>query len=195
MQEHLPNETGIVGAITAPLPRGRAPRKSRGSAAVHKALIQDLAEYPEVRTKGFWEALRALPDAEYFSELVNDDKEWVAANKFIPDAYAIHADERSVVLFEVVVTHDIPAYKMRKIMQLMWALDQDEWQLGLVRIDMTGRKAYDPMAMAIIEICRGVDQGVEGTVKAGTYPGWQLGTADVTGRILTRLNAEGADRG
>jgi len=33
----------------------------------HKALIADLAQFPEVQTSGFWKALRKLPEAPYFT--------------------------------------------------------------------------------------------------------------------------------
>lgn len=114
------------------------------TSSVHKAPIADLCEsHPEIETKGFWAAIKALPDAEYIQELMDDDPRWVADNRFVPDAWVIDTEARAVILFEVVSTHDVPRDKILKMIHLMWALDQDEYDLFLIRHDMTGSRAYD----------------------------------------------------
>lgn len=118
----------------------------------HNALIADLAKQPGVRIGRFWEAMRKLPDAEYFTGLLADDRRWAANIKFTPDAYAIDVEGRNIALFEAVATHDITPEKLARIVDFAFALDNDYWTVGLFRCDLSGRRVYDPMAIYVTEM-------------------------------------------
>lgn len=157
--------------------------QSNRRAAIHKALIAELQErFPEIQTKGLWAALRSLPDAEYTQELLASDDEWVVANRFVPDAWAIDPVARTVAVFEVVSTHDVPQAKILRMIRLMWAIDQDEYDLVLFRVDMTGVRAYDLQGLAILDRCAAVDGG--DPTESPLTALWQYYTAE---RVEARL--------
>jgi hypothetical protein len=127
--------------------------------------------HPEVQSSGFWRAMRTLPDADYVPDLLTNDPGYLRDFKFIPDAWALDVDNREVTLFEVVDTHDVPAEKMARIVNFSFALDEDRYSLGLIRVDITGPRVYD---------CRnlGIEMGaMRDTLDcAERYRGWQAFT-------------------
>jgi len=143
--------------------------------SAHKILIEELKLYPEVKTHGFWKAMRSLPDADYVQVLLRDP-EYLQDRKFIPDAYAIDVEHREVTIFEVVATHDVPAHKIRNIVNFAWALDEDEYALGLVRCDLSGRRVYDCLAMGIVAA---IDRAKEHHDCSKVYQLWQHYTSDI----------------
>lgn len=99
------------------------------------------ATIPNVRTKGFMKAVRAL-DAEYTAEMFTDRK-WAASVAFVPDAYEIDHGEQVARVFEVVETHDISIAKFEKMAELAFVLDEDYWTLELVRFDRFGHRIFN----------------------------------------------------
>lgn len=110
---------------------------------LHASLIADLiSEFPEVQAKGFWKALRGLRNAQYMQWLFTDNAWWSRAAKFTPDAFVIHEEKREIIIFEVVVSHDISTEKFQRIVDLAYALDEDDFTLSLIRTDIWGSQAY-----------------------------------------------------
>ena len=118
--------------------------------SLHRRLIDELLlDQPSAREGGFANALRTLPDASYTRWMMRNDPEWWRGVCFIPDAYLVDAEAKCLVIYEVVATHDIPADKIACINDLAWAIDQDFWQLILVRCDRYGRSLYDVQAASL----------------------------------------------
>ncbi|MEG3086209.1 hypothetical protein [Sphingomonas sp. PB4P5] len=104
---------------------------------VHEAMIADLcARQLEVQRTGFMRALATVGD--YMRDLMAHDREWVAQVRIVPDAFAINWQTKSIVLFEVVDTHEIPESKKEAVAEIGWALDQDGYSIGIIRIDQAG---------------------------------------------------------
>lgn len=154
--------------------------KASYNTTIHRALIDELREcHPEVQTRGFWNAMRQLPDAVYVPTLLAGDPDYLKQRKFIPDAWAIDEAGRTVSIFEVVASNDIPARKIKNIINFAWALDEDEYTLALVRCDLSGRRVYDCLGMGIIAAYErpvGKDELV--------YDLWQHFTDEVTAARL-----------
>jgi hypothetical protein len=111
---------------------------------IHDQIIDAILEdWPEARTKGFFRALRSLPDASYVPEMLRNDPEWARWVSFIPDVWLIDAEKRHVVIFEAVHKHDISETKFARFSDLSWALDEDYYRLVMVRCDRFYRRAYD----------------------------------------------------
>lgn len=142
----------------------------------HKRLIDKIAQMPKVQTTGFWDALKALPDADYLPDLLAHDEEWRSIVRFIPDAFAISVEEREVTIFEVVLTSDITDAKMQKMMELSRALDEDQYSLGLLRYDLSGPRVYHVGLLGIVEIERSIDPH--------EVAPWQYYTTDRCGHLL-----------
>lgn len=142
---------------------------------VHRALIQELCnQYPEVRTHGFFRALRNLPDADYTTDLLTNDDHWARRVRFVPDAWAIDYEAQEITIFEVVVKHDITVDKFGRIVDLAWALDEDYWALGLVRCDEAGRYIYDPQAASLCSLADNPGK------RFGEVPNWMRYTYEQT---------------
>lgn len=112
---------------------------------IHQHIINGiLADFPEAKTRGFFAALRKLPDAEYMGWMFGgDNPEWTAWVKFVPDVWFIDPEKRHVVMWEAVHHHDVSDDKFAKMCDLSWALDEDYYKLILVRCDRFSRVAYD----------------------------------------------------
>lgn len=128
--------------MTEPTYSGRNP---------HKELIADLAANVPVCTRGFWQALKKLPDADSFTDLINTDAMWAASVKITPDAYSIDEEEWTIYIFEAVHSNDVSPEKMARIVDLAFALDEDYWRLILIRIDAGSCRIYDPLALYVQE--------------------------------------------
>lgn len=142
----------------------------RSAADAHSALIAELLEFPEVKATGFWSALRSLHDAPYFTDLLRTERGWANSIKFVPDAFAIDNSRRTVTVFEAVVTHDVSPNKMGRITELAWALDEDYWDVVLIRCDLSGRAGYAPLASWI---CEAKDRIEADEAKWPQYHFWQ----------------------
>lgn len=148
----------------------------------HQALIDCLCEtFPEARTRGFFAALKKLPDADYVPDMLSEKgpDAWISRVRFVPDAYAINEQDRTVTMFEVVDKHDIPTHKIHRMIDLAWALDEDYYRLGLVRLTLAGATAYDVMGMSMcfmFDKARGIHSEPEKR--------WQLYTNEATDRRL-----------
>lgn len=140
--------------------------------ALHTRLIRDLQDqHPEVKTSGFWDALRKLPEATYMSEMFEFEKDWVASVRFVPDAWTIDYETKHVFIFEVVSTNDITDSKFAKMVELSWALDEDYYTLALTRVDRFGRAAFSPHTISLInEIVNGPTNR---KLDKGIIPNWQ----------------------
>ncbi len=110
----------------------------------HTAMINALkAKYPDVQTHRFMKSLSSVGD--YMGTLLKEDREWRRMVAMVPDAYVIDREGFHVVVFEVVDTHDISAEKLAKIEEIGWALDQDGYDIGVIRIDRHGSTLIDPV--------------------------------------------------
>lgn len=130
--------------------RHLAQRGGRPHTDLHKRTIANLLEkFPEVRTHGFWNAIRALKDAPYTTWLLKNDQEWRRSVKFVPDAYAVHHEAKEISIFEVVATSDITDAKIARIIDFTNAMDQDFYSVGLVRLDAYGPAVFNMHSLAI----------------------------------------------
>lgn len=110
----------------------------------HETMIATLsAKHPEVHVSGFFRALATVGD--YMRDLIKHDREWRRQVSIVPDAFAIDRAGKHVVVFEIVDTHDIPEAKLGKIEEIGWALDQDGYDIGVIRIDRHGATLIDPV--------------------------------------------------
>ena len=118
---------------------------------IHDQLISDiLADWPTARTSGFIQALKTLHDAEYMQWMAEHEPKWFLGVSIIPDAYLIDVEERHVIIFEAVHSHDVDARKFGRINDIAWALDEDYYTLGLIRCTRLVRTAYCPTSMSIV---------------------------------------------
>lgn len=114
------------------------------SRPTHAEMIATLlAAHPEIQTKGFFRELAKVGD--YMKDLLRNDPEWRARVNMVPDAFMIDYEEGHVVVFEVVDTSDVTPLKLAKIEEIGWALDQDYFDIGLIRIDRYGRSLHAPV--------------------------------------------------
>ena len=110
----------------------------------HAAMIAKLcSRFPEVQTTGFFRALATC--GEYMADLLKHDPEWRARVNIIPDAFAIDHECRHVAVFEVVDTHDVPDSKIACVNEISWALDQDGYDIAIIRVDRHGSTLIDPV--------------------------------------------------
>jgi len=110
----------------------------------HEAMIAALRErHPNVQTAGFFRALAEC--GEYMRDLLKHDPEWRASINIVPDAFAIDRIGKHVSVFEVVDTHDIPASKVEAVAEIGWALDQDGYDIAIIRVDRHGSTLIDPV--------------------------------------------------
>ena len=110
----------------------------------HEAMIAALKlERPEVQTTGFFRSLATVGD--YMRDLLEHDREWRASINIVPDAFVIDRKGRHVVVFEIVDTHDVKPEKIAAVEEIGWALDQDCYTIGIIRIDKHGRTLIAPV--------------------------------------------------
>ena len=113
----------------------------------HQCLINQIkAEHPSARTRGFLHALRNLDDAEYMSWLAKEEPGYYRAIAIIPDVFVIDHAKRLITIFEAVYSHDLDPRKFGKICDLAFALDEDRYELVLVRVDFMSWTVFDPRA-------------------------------------------------
>lgn len=118
---------------------------------LHAQLIAEiLADFPDAKTKGFMAAIRSIPDAPYIQDMHRHDRRWWRLCNCIPDAFLIDQENREVVVFEVVVAHDVSQHKFGKFAELGWALDEDYYDLVLMRCDRFGRTRYLPREASVV---------------------------------------------
>lgn len=126
-------------------------RHSEDSRKLHDQIIADvLSDWPEAKTSGFMRAIKNLPDADYMTDLCAHDPQWVRYVNFIPDAYLIDPAKKHVVVFEAVVTNDVSADKFDRMAEMAWALDEDYYELILIRCDRFGRQVFAPQLASIL---------------------------------------------
>lgn len=114
----------------------------------HEDMIAVLrVKHPNAETTGFFRALATVGD--YMRDLIKHDREWRRQVSIVPDAFAIDRAGKHVVVFEIVDTHDIPADKLAKIEEIGWALDQDGYDIGVIRVDRHGSTLIDPVGEAL----------------------------------------------
>lgn len=142
----------------------------------HSRIISDLAaKFPEVKTAGMWKALRQNDDCEYTSALLIDDADWRRGVKFVPDAWTMCHESRTLFIFEVVVTHDITPAKFARMVDLAWALDEDHWSVALTYITDLGSFAYDVKAASLVGDLELAEKGLPST--GFRVPNWKRLTA------------------
>jgi hypothetical protein len=99
-----------------------------------------LAKHPEIRIRGFSEALRKYvaerrPDAD--EEDLDNFREGLG---LVPDGYVLCDDEDAVIIFEIEVLH--PVYKKAaRVYDLFWGLDAVGIGLSIITVDAYGRLA------------------------------------------------------
>lgn len=127
----------------------RASNQSKGE--LHARILDELEDdHPYISRGGFWREMRSLPQASYFRALLETDDDWFSRVRFIPDAHFIDVDPRNVVIYEAVASHDISEAKFGKMVDLAWALDEDYWNLILVRCDQFGRTIFAPRDASLV---------------------------------------------
>jgi hypothetical protein len=160
----------------------RASNQSRGE--LHARILDELeADHPYVSRGGFWRAMRKLPDAEYFHWLLADGY-WLGGGRFVPDAHYIDVPKRNVVIYEAVATHDISEIKFGRMVDMAWALDEDYWNLILVRCDRFGRTVYSPQEASLVAALEHRD--VPGSYRV---PDWPRYSVEYTAAVFERQAA------
>jgi len=87
----------------------------------HAEALAELAQVvPGLETRGFAHAIRRLLDGKN-------------GPGFVPDAYQVDRDHRTLRLWEIELHHPIPDAKMDRIAWLWFLLDCEEWALELYR--------------------------------------------------------------
>jgi hypothetical protein len=120
---------------------------SRG--ALHRSLIASVLNYhPEAKTHGFRKALEGC--GSYMRELFRYEPEWWSGIALVPDAYMIDHERGAVIVFEAVHTHDITENKLNCYEEIGWALDQDCFEIVIVRVDRYGRRLIAPLEEALV---------------------------------------------
>jgi hypothetical protein len=84
--------------------------------------------YPDVKTKGFRSAIRAITEDPFTSVSV------------IPDAFMIDPDGEIVIAFEVEARHPVSSNKMNRYGDIFWYLDDCGWRFALITTDKFGNK-------------------------------------------------------
>lgn len=124
--------------------------------SIHQQLVDDiLSDHPSAKPKGFMQALRAISDAPYMLEMYQHDRGWWQYVTFIPDAFLVDEKRREVVVFEAVHQHDVDQHKFAKMAEIGWALDEDEYDLVLMRCDRFSRTRYLPRLASIAHLLNG----------------------------------------
>ncbi|HEX8418552.1 MAG TPA: hypothetical protein VF638_00910 [Sphingomonas sp.] len=108
------------------------------------------AKHAEVHVSGFFRALATV--GEYMADLIGNDPEWRRGVSIVPDAFAIDRVGKHVIVFEIVDTHDVSDEKLAKIEEIGWALDQDGYDIGVIRIDRHGSTLIDPVGDALTRL-------------------------------------------
>lgn len=159
----------------------RASNQSKGE--LHARILDELqADHPYVSRGGFWRDMRTLPDADYFQWLISSEADWLPRGRFVPDAHFIDIENRNVVIYEAVAFHDISERKFGKMVDLAWALDEDYWDLVLVRCDQFGRSIFAPRDASIIATLEG-----RASIKSYQVPDWPRYSVAYTERALEAL--------
>ena len=118
---------------------------------VHAEIIAGIMrDFPEAKTKSFMKALRGIPDGEYIASMYRDHRDWWRLCNCVPDAYLIDTTAREVVVFEAVHRHDVDQHKFGKFAELAWALDEDCYDLVLMRCDRFSRTRYLPRLASVV---------------------------------------------
>lgn len=134
----------------------------------HDSLIAGiLAANPSAKTTGFLAALRKLPGADYMHWMAAEQPEWFRHVAVIPDAYMVDADAKRVTVFEAVCAHEITTDKFDRLTDIAMALDEDRWDLHLIRVDRFGSTTFDPVDVFLAQSVYKTDE-------------WQCFNADVT---------------
>lgn len=153
------------------------------SPSLHDQIIADVQrDWPEAKTSGFMRSLAALPDAEYMQDMCENDPDWVSWVRFVPDVYLIDPVARHVVIFEAVVTNDVSPVKFAQMADLSWALDEDYYQLILVRCDRFGRTVFSPQMASIFNAGDRVSEGKDASLEV--FDDWQKYTMQHCARRL-----------
>jgi hypothetical protein len=122
-----------------------------GNRTLHAELTAALvAQHPEIQTTGFFRALATVGD--YMADLLKHDPEWREMVSIVPDAYAIDRVGKHVSVFEIVDTHDVDDEKIAKVEEIGWALDQDGYDIAIIRVDRYGRSLIDPRGDALAAV-------------------------------------------
>lgn len=140
--------------------------------SVHQQIVDAvLSDWPNAQERGFFRALRNLPDADYVPDMLTNNPVWARWVNFVPDAWLIDPEKRHVVMFEAVHKHDVSQRKFAKMADLSWALDEDYYKLVLVRCDRFHRRAYDVQGASL---CSELERIAEKLPSLGwEVPDWQ----------------------
>lgn len=126
----------------------------------HERMIAALRErHPEVHTGGFFRALATC--GEYMRDLLKHDPEWRKAVSIVPDAYAIDRHGKHVSVFEVVHTHDVSEDKIACVNEIGWALDQDGYDIAIIRVDRYGATLIDPVGDHLASLSPSIESEIE----------------------------------
>lgn len=125
--------------------------RTRGE--VHRRLQAELKVFEGIQFKRFWATIEGMDDFECLHWMREND--FPLSRQFTPDAYIIDRENRGVVLFEAVYRNDIGRGKFSLITNFSWALNEDGWDVVLVRSDLLGMRVYSPLA---IDIFGGLDE-------------------------------------
>jgi hypothetical protein len=126
-------------------------RLDASNQTAHETMIANLrAKHAEVHVSGFFRALATV--GEYMADLIGNDPEWRRGVSIVPDAFAIDRVGKHVIVFEIVDTHDVSDEKLAKIEEIGWALDQDGYDIGVIRIDRHGSTLIDPVGDALTRL-------------------------------------------
>lgn len=102
-----------------------------------------LRDYPGAQATGFPQAVRALRKRLGFDDGTGDtDDECAMRINFVPDAFRLNEAECEIEIYEVEVTHHVPAVKWHRL-GYFWsewdAEDEHDWLPVLVLVDRRGR--------------------------------------------------------
>lgn len=141
----------------------------------HDRLIADiLSDYPEARTKGFMQTVRALPGADYMRWMASNEPDYFINTAMVPDAFMV--DGKTILVFEAVHRHEITPHKFARICDLAFALDEDEYQLLLIRVDAYDRVVFEPRAAYMAHVADSVRRGSD--VDEQEIAGWLFYSAE-----------------
>lgn len=108
-----------------------------------------LIEHPDARTDGFPAALRALR-----GRLGCEDEDFPAIH-FRPDAFRLNEEAREIEIYEVEITHPVPANKLTHLGE-WWAAwdaeDEHDWLPVLYTVNRDGVRTRRDLAVAYFEL-------------------------------------------
>jgi len=101
----------------------------------HKNQVQKLKDSnPNIRTHLCRQAIRKAVILQWSNEV----KEALEVFKFVPDAFEINHEESTITIYEVVISNPIPNRKMHTYWQLLHFIEDEDWNLEIIRVDRFG---------------------------------------------------------